>query len=37
LSRDVLIAPSILSSDFARFGEEVRALDAAARTTSIST
>jgi ribulose-phosphate 3-epimerase len=29
MSRDVLIAPSILSSDFARFGEEVRALDAA--------
>jgi ribulose-phosphate 3-epimerase len=29
LSRDVLIAPSILSADFARLGEETRALDAA--------
>lgn len=27
--RDVLIAPSILASDFARLGEEVRAVDAA--------
>lgn len=29
MSRTVLIAPSILSSDFARLGEEVRAIDAA--------
>jgi ribulose-phosphate 3-epimerase len=29
MSRDVLIAPSILSADFARLGEEVRAIDAA--------
>jgi ribulose-phosphate 3-epimerase len=29
MARDVLIAPSILSADFARLGEEVRALDAA--------
>ncbi|MFZ4805632.1 MAG: ribulose-phosphate 3-epimerase [Hyphomicrobiaceae bacterium] len=29
MTRDVLIAPSILSADFARLGEEVRALDAA--------
>jgi ribulose-phosphate 3-epimerase len=29
MTRPVLIAPSILSADFARFGEEVRALDAA--------
>jgi ribulose-phosphate 3-epimerase len=29
MSRPVLIAPSILSADFARLGEEVRALDAA--------
>ncbi|MCF8496446.1 MAG: ribulose-phosphate 3-epimerase [Alphaproteobacteria bacterium] len=27
--RDILIAPSILSSDFSRLGEEVRAIDAA--------
>ena len=26
---DVLIAPSILAADFARLGEEVRAVDAA--------
>jgi ribulose-phosphate 3-epimerase len=29
MSRDILIAPSILSADFARLGEEVRAIDAA--------
>ncbi|HEY7765419.1 MAG TPA: ribulose-phosphate 3-epimerase [Aestuariivirgaceae bacterium] len=29
MSRDVLIAPSILSADFARLGEEVRAIDEA--------
>src|SRR5215813_5715770 len=29
MSRNPLIAPSILSADFARFGEEVRAIDAA--------
>jgi len=29
MSRSVLIAPSILSADFARFGEEVRAIDEA--------
>ena len=29
MSRPILIAPSILSADFARFGEEVRAIDAA--------
>jgi ribulose-phosphate 3-epimerase len=29
VTRDVLIAPSILSADFARLGEEVRAVDAA--------
>jgi ribulose-phosphate 3-epimerase len=29
MNRDVLIAPSILSADFARLGEEVRAVDAA--------
>jgi len=29
MSRNVLIAPSILSADFARLGEEVRAIDAA--------
>lgn len=29
MTSDVLIAPSILSADFARLGEEVRALDAA--------
>lgn len=29
MPRDVLIAPSILSADFARLGEEVRAIDAA--------
>lgn len=29
MNRDVLIAPSILSADFARIGEEVRAVDAA--------
>jgi ribulose-phosphate 3-epimerase len=29
MSRPVLIAPSILSADFARLGEEVRAIDAA--------
>jgi ribulose-phosphate 3-epimerase len=29
MSRDILIAPSILSADFARLGEEVRAVDAA--------
>jgi ribulose-phosphate 3-epimerase len=29
MTRDVLIAPSILSADFARFGEEVRAVDEA--------
>src|SRR5262245_270355 len=29
MGHDVLIAPSILSADFARLGEEVRALDAA--------
>ncbi|MCU0728760.1 MAG: ribulose-phosphate 3-epimerase [Sphingopyxis sp.] len=28
-TRDILIAPSILSADFARLGEEVRAIDAA--------
>ncbi len=27
MSRSVLIAPSILSADFSRFGEEVRAID----------
>ncbi|RPI46726.1 MAG: ribulose-phosphate 3-epimerase, partial [Hyphomicrobiaceae bacterium] len=27
--RDTLIAPSILSADFARLGEEVRAIDRA--------
>src|SRR6476646_8955382 len=29
MARDILIAPSILSADFARLGEEVRAIDAA--------
>ncbi len=29
MNRNVLIAPSILSADFARFGEEVRAIDEA--------
>ena len=29
MSHDILIAPSILSADFARLGEEVRAIDAA--------
>ena len=29
MKRDVLIAPSILSADFARLGEEVRAIDKA--------
>jgi ribulose-phosphate 3-epimerase len=29
MTRDILIAPSILSADFARLGEEVRAVDAA--------
>ncbi len=29
MSRPLLIAPSILASDFARLGEEVRAVDAA--------
>ena len=29
MTRDILIAPSILSADFARLGEEVRAIDAA--------
>ena len=29
MSGNVLIAPSILSADFARLGEEVRAIDAA--------
>ena len=29
MSKDILIAPSILSADFARLGEEVRAIDAA--------
>jgi len=29
MAKDIIIAPSILSADFARLGEEVRALDAA--------
>ena len=29
MTRPILIAPSILSADFARLGEEVRAIDAA--------
>ena len=29
MSRPLLIAPSILAADFARLGEEVRAIDAA--------
>ena len=29
MSRDIIIAPSILSADFARLGEEVRAIDSA--------
>ena len=29
MTRPVLISPSILSADFARLGEEVRAIDAA--------
>ena len=29
MSQQVLIAPSILAADFARLGEEVRAVDAA--------
>jgi ribulose-phosphate 3-epimerase len=29
MARDIIIAPSILSADFARLGEEVRAIDAA--------
>ena len=29
MAKDILIAPSILSADFARLGEEVRAIDAA--------
>ena len=29
MSRPVLIAPSILSADFARLGDEIRAIDAA--------
>ena len=29
MARDIVIAPSILSADFARLGEEVRAIDAA--------
>ncbi len=29
MSRSILIAPSILASDFAKLGEEVRAVDAA--------
>ncbi|HKB23009.1 MAG TPA: ribulose-phosphate 3-epimerase, partial [Methyloceanibacter sp.] len=27
LARDIIIAPSILSADFAKLGEEVRAID----------
>ncbi|MEP1029779.1 MAG: ribulose-phosphate 3-epimerase, partial [Alphaproteobacteria bacterium] len=29
MGRDIKIAPSILSADFARLGEEIRAIDAA--------
>ncbi len=29
MTRDIRIAPSILSADFARLGDEVRAIDAA--------
>src|SRR5512141_1681957 len=29
MARDIIIAPSILSADFARLGEEVRAIDQA--------
>ena len=29
MARDIIIAPSILSADFAKLGEEVRAIDAA--------
>ncbi len=29
MARDIIIAPSILSADFARLGEELRAIDAA--------
>ncbi|PZQ53358.1 MAG: ribulose-phosphate 3-epimerase, partial [Phenylobacterium zucineum] len=29
MARDIIIAPSILASDFARLGEEVRAIEAA--------
>ena len=29
MARDIVIAPSILSADFARLGEEVRAVDQA--------
>jgi ribulose-phosphate 3-epimerase len=29
MARDIIVAPSILSADFARLGEEVRAIDQA--------
>ena len=36
LPPSILIAPSVLSADFARLGEEVRAVDAPAPTGSMS-
>ena len=36
MPRDILIAPSILSADFARLGEEVRAIDAAGAGLKVS-
>jgi ribulose-phosphate 3-epimerase len=37
MSQTLLIAPSILSADFARLGEEVRRIDEAGATGSTST
>jgi hypothetical protein len=37
MTRPIQIAPSILSADFAKLGEEVRAIDAAGADWSTST
>jgi len=37
MDQPLIVAPSILSADFAKLGEEVRALDAPAPTGSMST
>ncbi len=35
MTREIIIAPSILAADFARLGEEIAAIDAASRVQNL--